>query len=116
MRGRVELRAKLISAERIFRRLEAVLLVGVDVALLDESLCVRTGPCRREGGVGKAGPDRYVWRDRVGEVDVLCALQRLLIDRPEAFARGRLAVERHHDRARDDKGGEPRDEPNASLA
>lgn len=44
--------------------------VGVDVALLDKSFNVRTGPGRCERGLGKAGPDRYVRSDRMGEVDI----------------------------------------------
>jgi hypothetical protein len=55
MGGRIELRAELICAERIFRRLEAMLFVGVDIALLGESLRVRTGPRRREGEPALAG-------------------------------------------------------------
>ena len=82
MRRRVQLGAELVGRQRVVRRLEPVVLVRVGLAGLGVQR-------RREGRGPEAGPDRDGRRDRVGQVDVAGALERLVVDLPEAGRRGR---------------------------
>ena len=95
MRRRIELRAELICLEVVSGRLEAVHGVGINLAVLGKSLDVSTGFSRREGGFGKPCPNGNVRRNRVGQVDIFCTLQGLLVDRPKALVVGCLAFARH---------------------
>jgi hypothetical protein len=97
MGRRIELRAELVGLERVLRRLEAVLLISVDLARLRIALDVRAGLGRGERGSGEARPARYLWRDGVGQIDIFGALQALLVDRLQPVAFGRAACARGHD-------------------
>ncbi len=98
VRRRIELGAELVGRQHVGRRLEAVLLVGERVALGRVACELLPGLRWREGRVAEARPDGDLGRDDVGEVDVFCPLEHLVVHSPEPgrLRQGRPPEARQH--------------------
>lgn len=83
MRRRVELSSILICHEFIRAGNESMLLVIKGLPNLTISLVFTTSYRRFELGIPKAGPDSYSRAKCMGQIDIFCLFQDLIVDIPK---------------------------------